>query len=117
VNPLFVEIMNSHLFLPVLALATLYSSSAFANEVAAASELARASGCYSCHAPAEKIVGPAFRDVAAKYAANKDAVDSLTQSIKNGARGKWGRIPMPPHPSLSGSELKELATWVMSHKP
>lgn len=92
-------------------------SSAMADQLAATAELARASGCTSCHAAAEKIVGPAFQAISAKYAGDKDAVDTLAQSIKNGSRGKWGRIPMPAHPSLSASELKELSTWVLSHKP
>ncbi len=88
-----------------------------ANQAAATSELARASGCISCHAAAEKIVGPAFQAISAKYAADKDAVDTLAQSIKNGSRNKWGRIPMPAHASLSATELKELSIWVLSHKP
>ena len=65
----------------------------------------------------EKIVGPAFQNVAAKYAGDKDAAASLMQSIQNGSRGKWGRVPMPPHASLSQAELKEIATWVLAQKP
>lgn len=80
-------------------------------------DLVKASGCLSCHSVTEKIVGPAFKDVVAKYASDPDAVSMLTQSIKNGSRGKWGRIPMPPHASISNEDLKTLATWVMSHKP
>lgn len=79
--------------------------------------LMQANGCASCHSVNEKIVGPAFQNVAAKYAGDKDAVGSLMQSIQNGSRGKWGRIPMPAHPSLSQAELKELATWVLAQKP
>jgi len=80
-------------------------------------DLLRASGCLSCHSITEKIVGPAFKDVVAKYSSDPDAVGTLTQSIKNGSRGKWGRVPMPAHSSLSSDDLKALATWVMSHKP
>lgn len=108
--------MKTNFFLSV-AVVSLACSSAMADQIGATVELARASGCTSCHAAAEKIVGPAFQAISAKYADDKDAVDTLAQSIKNGQRGKWGRIPMPAHPSLSASELKELATWVMSHKP
>lgn len=79
-------------------------------------ELAQASGCLSCHSVDEKIVGPAFKDVVAKYKSDPDAVANITQSIKNGSRGKWGRMAMPPHASLSSEELKTLATWVMSRK-
>ena len=107
--------MKTHLFLPTLALGIFCSTAAVASDDM--TELVRASGCLSCHSITEKIVGPAFQSVSAKYAQDKDAVDMLMQSIKNGQRGKWGRIPMPAHPSLSGAELKQLATWVMSHKP
>ena len=111
------HIMKKNSFLLALSLSVLACSSATANEIAATTELARASGCTSCHAAAEKVVGPAFQAISAKYADDKDAVDTLAQSIKNGARGKWGRIPMPAHPSLSSDELKQLSTWVLSHKP
>jgi len=84
-----------------------------ATDVAAVAELAKASGCTSCHATAEKIVGPAFKDVAARYKGDKDAAAALVQSIQNGSKGKWGRVPMPPHGSLSAGELKSLAHWVL----
>lgn len=84
------------------------------NDLAAAAEMAKANGCYSCHAAAEKIVGPSFKDIAAKYKGDKDAAASLAQSIQYGSKGKWGRIPMPPHATLSGSDLKALAGWVMA---
>ncbi len=77
----------------------------------------QANGCTSCHALSEKVVGPAFKSVAAKYAGDKDAAAMLMQSIQNGSRGKWGRVPMPPHASLSQAELKEIATWVLAQKP
>ena len=85
-----------------------------ATDLAAASELVKANGCYSCHSANEKIVGPAFKDVAAKYKDDKDAVASLVQSIQYGSKGKWGRIPMPAHATLSGSDLKALAGWVLA---
>ena len=109
--------MKSNVFVSIVAMTALAASSAMADQLAATVELARASGCTSCHAAAEKIVGPAFQAISAKYAGDQDAVDTLAQSIKNGSRGKWGRIPMPAHPSLSASELKELSTWVLSQKP
>jgi cytochrome c len=90
---------------------------AVAQENSDVADLVKASGCLSCHSVAEKIVGPAFKDVVAKYASDPDAVSTLTQSIKNGSRGKWGRIPMPPHSSISSEDLTTLAAWVMSNKP
>ena len=80
-------------------------------------DLAKASGCYSCHANGEKVVGPAFAAIADKYKDDKDAAASLAQSIQNGSRGKWGRVPMPGHPSLSPTDLKALSQWVLTVKP
>ena len=80
-------------------------------------DLAKASGCYSCHANGEKLVGPSFASIAEKYKGDKDAAASLAQSIQNGSRGKWGRVPMPPHPSMSPADLKALAQWVLTIKP
>lgn len=73
-------------------------------------------GCMSCHAKAEKVVGPAFLSVAEKYKGDKDAVATLVQSIQNGSKGKWGRMPMPPHSSISQDDLKALARHVLATK-
>ena len=81
-----------------------------------AEALLKDSGCLSCHAKAEKIVGPAFLAIADKYRGDKDALASLVQSIQNGSKGKWGRIPMPPHPGMSVADIKTLAQWVMAAK-
>lgn len=86
-------------------------------DLAATVELAKANGCFSCHSAAEKIVGPAFAKVAEKYADDKDAVDTLAQSIQLGSKGKWGRAAMPAHSSLNAEELKQLAGWVLATKP
>jgi cytochrome c len=88
-----------------------------ADPAASLDTLAQSSGCMSCHAKAEKIVGPAFVSIADKYKGDKDAGASLAQSIQNGSRGKWGRVPMPAHPSLSQADLKTLAQWVLATKP
>ncbi len=82
-----------------------------------AEAIAQSSGCLSCHAKAEKIVGPSFVSIADKYRGDKDAVAALAQSVQNGSRGKWGRVPMPPHASLSQADLKTLAQWVLATKP
>ena len=104
-------------FLTLACLSVACASTAHATDLAAAVDLAKASGCYSCHANAEKVVGPAFAAIAEKYAADKDAAASLAQSIQNGSKGKWGRIPMPAHPSLSAGDLKTLSAWVLTVKP
>lgn len=70
--------------------------------------------CLSCHAIDHKVVGPAYRDVAAKYAKDPQAIERLMSSIQHGGRGKWGDVPMPPFTQLSPDELKSLATFIMS---
>jgi cytochrome c len=78
--------------------------------------LLQANGCLSCHAKHEKVVGPAFQSIAEKYKDDKDAVAGLMQSIQNGSKGKWGRVPMPPHSSISQDDLKALARLVLATK-
>lgn len=85
-----------------------------AKDAAAAHELAKGHGCFSCHAVDEKIVGPAYSKVAAKYGDDKDAVASVAQSIRNGSVGKWGRAAMPPHASMSQEDINLLARWVLT---
>lgn len=107
--------MRTLLALSLFCVAT--SGRAANTDLAAAAEMAKANGCYSCHAAAEKIVGPAFSSVAEKYANDKDAAATLAQSIQMGSKGKWGRAAMPAHPSLSAQDLKLLAGWILSTKP
>lgn len=95
----------------VLAAAAFMACNSFANEA-----LARKNDCLGCHAVAVKLVGPAFKDVAAKYAGQSDAAERLSESIRNGSVGKWGDLPMPAHPKLSAADAKKLAEWVLKAK-
>ncbi len=79
-------------------------------------ELAAKKNCMACHAIDKKQVGPSYKDVAAKYAGQKDAVDKLTQKVMKGGAGVWGAIPMPANPQVSAAEAKQLVEWVMSQK-
>ena len=78
--------------------------------------LAQKNNCLGCHAVATKLVGPAYKDVAAKYAGQSDAQIKLMESIRNGSAGKWGDMPMPPNPKIADADLKRLAVWVLSAK-
>jgi cytochrome c len=82
----------------------------------ASAELAKAKNCMACHAADKKLVGPAYKDVAAKYAGQKDAVDKLAQKIIKGGSGVWGPVPMPPNANVSEAEAKTLAAWVLTVK-
>lgn len=78
--------------------------------------LATSKNCMACHAVDKKLVGPAFKDVAAKYAGQKDAVEKLSVKIIKGSSGVWGPVPMPANAQVSEDEAKKLATWVMAQK-
>ena len=86
---------------------------AFTSNSLASNALAKKNDCLGCHAAATKLVGPAYQEVAAKYAGQSDARDVLVQSIRNGSVGKWGDVPMPPHPKLSEADARRLATWIL----
>ena len=86
---------------------------AFASNSFASNALAKKNDCLGCHAAATKLVGPAYQEVAAKYSDQPDARDTLVKSIRNGSVGKWGDVPMPPHPKLSEADAKRLATWIL----
>jgi cytochrome c len=79
-------------------------------------ELATKKNCTACHAVDKKLVGPAYKDVAAKYAGKKDAVDTLAQKVLKGGSGVWGPVPMPANPQVSEAEAKELVRWVLTTK-
>ena len=87
-----------------------------AGHVQADEALAKAKNCMSCHAIDKKLVGPAYKDVAKKYAADAKAVDLLAAKIQKGGSGVWGAVPMPPNANVNADEAKKLATWVMSMK-
>ncbi len=101
-------------FLPVVfgaALVALSSSPAMASM-----DLAKAKNCTACHAVDKKLVGPSYKDIAAKYAADKEAVAKLSAKIIKGGVGSWGQIPMPANPQVSQADAETLAKWVMSIK-
>ena len=78
--------------------------------------LATSKNCMACHAVDKKLVGPAYKEVAAKYAGQKDAVDKLSAKIIKGGSGVWGPVPMPANTQVSADEAKQLAAWVMGVK-
>jgi cytochrome c len=78
--------------------------------------LATAKNCMACHAVDKKLVGPAYKDVAAKYAADKTAVDKLSAKIIKGGSGVWGAIPMPANAQVNEADAKKLAAWILTIK-
>jgi cytochrome c len=98
-----------------IALSSLATLMAAAGPAFASAELAGKKNCMACHAVDKKLVGPAYKDVAAKYKGQKDAVAMLATKIQKGSSGVWGSIPMPANP-VTPEEAKQLATWVLSAK-
>lgn len=94
------------------ALLTLAASQCFAADEEA---FAKSKNCFSCHSLDKKIVGPAYKDVAAKYKTDKTAAAKLAAKIKAGGKGAWGEVPMPPN-NVTDDEAKRLAAWVLSLK-
>ncbi|WP_277604453.1 c-type cytochrome [Pelomonas sp. CA6] len=76
--------------------------------------LAQKNACMACHAVDKKLVGPAYQEVAKKYAGQADAKAKLAASIKQGGAGKWGPVPMPAQPNLSDDDLQALAGWILA---
>jgi len=103
--------MKRSMLVGILAVSAFASQAALAN-----ADLAKAKNCMACHAIATKLVGPAYKDVAAKYAGQKDAESKLTQKVLKGGSGAWGAVPMPANPQVSEAEARTLVKWVMSQK-
>ena len=84
--------------------------------VHASPELAKSRNCVACHAVDKKLIGPAYKDIAAKYASDKDAITLLAKKVRAGSVGVWGQIPMPANPQVSADDAITLVTWVLSAK-
>ena len=102
---------SSLLFQLMVATAAMAAAPAFADQA-----LATAKNCMACHAVDKKLVGPSYKDVAAKYAGDKSAVDKLAGKIMKGGSGVWGAVPMPANAQVNEAEAKTLAAWVLSAK-
>ena len=99
--------------------AALFAAAASAHaavDAAKAQEIANKNACMGCHQVDKKLVGPSYKEVAAKYAGQKDAVDKLTQKVMKGGSGTWGAVPMPANPQVNEAEAKQLVQWVLSIK-
>ena len=94
-----------------LAASALASNAALAN-----ADLAKAKNCMACHAVDKKVLGPAYKDVAAKYAGQKDAEAKLVSKVLKGGSGAWGAVPMPSNPQVSEAEAKTLVKWILALK-
>jgi cytochrome c len=96
-----------------IALAALAAASASA---AASEQLAKKHNCLACHTVDKKMVGPSYKDVAAKYRGDKQAAAKLAAKVKNGSQGVWGNVPMPPNTTVPDADVNALVKWILSQK-
>ena len=83
---------------------------------AASDALAKKHNCLACHAVDRKLVGPSYKDVAAKYRGDKGAEAKLADKVKKGGAGVWGQVPMPPNATVPDADIKALVAWILSQK-
>jgi cytochrome c len=79
-------------------------------------ELATKNNCTACHAVDKKVVGPSYKEVAAKYKGNAKAEAMLIEKVKKGGVGTWGQVPMPPNANVKDADVQTLVKWVLSTK-
>ena len=102
----------------IISLSLLVTASLLFSGLAQASEaLAKSRNCMACHSIEKKIVGPSYKEIAKKYAGQKDAEAKLTEKILKGGKGSWGEVPMPPNNSLvKPDEASKLVKWILGLK-
>jgi len=98
----------------VFAAATLLvASAAVADQL---EDMMKKNGCNACHSEDKKIIGPAYKDVAAKYKGDPTAVAKLSEKVKKGGSGVWGEVPMPPNPQVSDADIKKMVELILALK-
>ena len=89
---------------------------AVATPALASMELAQKNACTACHAVDKKLVGPAYKDVAAKYKGDAKAEAMLAEKVKKGSVGVWGQVPMPPNAGVKDEDVAKLVKWILATK-
>jgi cytochrome c len=105
------KVMKRLLSVCLVAAGALVSNAALAN-----ADLAKAKNCMACHAMANKVVGPAFKDIATKYAGQSGVEATLAQKVMKGSSGAWGPVPMPANGQVSSAEADTLVKWILTLK-
>ena len=89
---------------------------ALAGAAQANEKLAQASGCMTCHGVDKKVIGPSYKEIAAKYRGDKGAEPALIGKVKKGGKGVWGEMPMPPNAHVKDEDVKTLVQWILATK-
>ncbi len=87
-----------------------------AGAVQADEKLAQSNGCMTCHQIDKKVLGPSFKDVAAKYKGDKAAEANMVKKVKEGGKGAWGEMPMPPNAHVKDADITAIVKWIMAQK-
>jgi cytochrome c len=98
------------------AVLTAAAFAAGAAQADAGEDLLKKSGCTACHANDKKLVGPAYKDVAAKYKGDAAAPAKLAEKVKKGGSGVWGPVPMPPNTAVKDDDIKTMVTYILAMK-
>jgi cytochrome c len=99
-----------------VVIAAMLAAAASVANAQSGEDLIKKNGCTACHAIDKKIVGPAYKDVAAKYKGDASAPTKLAAKVKAGGSGVWGQVPMPPNPQVKDDELKTMIGFILSLK-
>lgn len=100
----------------LLTVCLLGSTILAANVAVANPDLARQKNCMACHSVNNKLVGPAFKDIAKRYDGQGEAENKLVQAVLKGSSGSWGAVPMPANGQVSEAEARALVKWVLLQK-
>jgi len=101
---------------PALVLAGAVASLAAPLPAAASDALAKKHNCFACHQVDKKVVGPSYKEVAAKYSSDKAAPAKLAEKVKKGGVGVWGQVPMPPNAAVPDADVQALVKWILTQK-
>jgi cytochrome c len=99
-----------------LAAAAVLACGLEARAADAGEDLAKNSGCLACHSIDKKLVGPGYKDSANKYRGDKSAPANLAKKVKEGGKGVWGDIPMPPNAHVKDADIATIVNWVLNVK-
>lgn len=103
-------------FVALAAVAALSSTGVAQAADANAEALLKKHACFACHQVDKKMVGPAYKDVAAKYRGQKDIAPKLVEKVKKGGVGVWGQVPMPPNAAVPDADIKVMVDYILSLK-
>ena len=95
------------------AAALLVASAAMADQL---EDMMKKNGCNACHSEDKKVIGPSYKDVAAKYKGDASAVAKLSEKVKKGGSGVWGPVPMPPNTQVPDAEIKKMVELILALK-